>query len=129
MILILALILPLILSSSPPNTPPLHITQLPIKLNDVFTFKKINRASPVSIERSPMGTFFRGNFSTLFLTGAGVDHEYTATSFTFKYPPQHIITGESQESIEIQIMYTLNPKENSTWKHKVVVMSVSFLVT
>ena len=56
-------------------------------------------------------------------------HRYSSTSFSFKYPPQHRIAEVSQEVIEMQIMYELTETNVSKWKHRSLVMSVSFVVT
>jgi hypothetical protein len=70
-----------------------------------------------------------GNFSSLTLTGPRWSYEYEAVGFSFKYPPQHRIAEVSQEVIEMQIAYRLGESEVPRWKHRSVVMSVSFVVT
>ena len=37
-----------------------------------------------------------------------MSYEYTASSFSFKYPPQHRIADVQQEVVEMQINYRLD---------------------
>lgn len=108
---------------------PLEVSGLPIKLNRAFTFKIVNYESRVNIIKSPKGTLFNGNFSRLLLNVGGSFHQYIATSFTFRYPPQHRVSPVSSDVLEMQIKYLLVPGGSLAWKHKTIVLSVSYVVT
>jgi hypothetical protein len=113
------------LSDAP--TTQLRLAQLPAKLNTRYNFELSFHAAPVTILRNSNGTFFQGDFSLLQLHKDNRTHVYRSTAFSFKYPPQHRIADVANEILELQIAYSLQENPQLAWKHKQLLLSISFM--
>lgn len=115
------------LSDAP--TSQLRLAQHPAKQNARYSFELSFHAGAVTLLRSRNGTFFQGDFSRVQLRKDLTTHVYRSTAFSFKYPPQHRIADVANEILELQIAYSLQENPQLAWKHKRLLLSVTFMCT
>ena len=97
--------------------------------NNEYFYQIHNYKAPAAIVTTLNGTFFQGNFSTLLITTRQRTYSYTSTGFSFKSPPQHRVVPINTPTIEMHVHYELTHSHKLPWKHRQVVLVVTFVET